>query len=453
VNHWVEYETWEKTSMLIVTMKKTLLSTVFGLAALIGSFSAYAAAPGFDGRCISKEIAIDEESARTISSRNDCSSIPESGNPAPETASSPGEGSGQTVQSMPSTVGKAQRDRKTKKKAAHRGTIVLAPLPIVSPAIGSGIIPILGYIFPFSKEDKVSPPSVIGAAGLVTNDGSRGFGVGADLFMKKDTYEVTSLYAHGNVNYNLYGVGIDAGNAGLKIPLEQSGQIYFGEVLRRIKWQFFLGPRFWTGSSVITVRPTNQETSAPPPDVGLHTTLRALGVRLNRDTRANRFYPTNGMLLQFTTDFFAEALGSKYSFQSYRLTANKYASLGKDQVLAYNFFGCATGGKPPFYANCVYGTSNELRGYEAGRYLDRNMFATQLEYRLSLPKGFGLAGFGGVGAVFPGGSQLLRSKNFLPDIGGGPRYELSKKYHVNLRADFARGKGSWTWSMGVGEAF
>jgi hypothetical protein len=81
------------------------------------------------------------------------------------------------------------------------------------------------------------------------------------------------------------------------------------------------------------------------------------------------------------------------------------------------------------------------------------MFATQLEYRLSLPKRFGLVGFAGVGEVVPGASQILRSNYLLPDVGGGPRFELSSKYHVNLRTDFARGKDSWTWSMGVGEAF
>lgn len=79
-----------------------------------------------------------------------------------------------------------------------------------------------------------------------------------------------------------------------------------------------------------------------------------------------------------------------------------------------------------------------LGGREA--YLDRYMVATQLEYRLTLPKGFGLAAFGGVGEVIPGSSQLLfRNNHFLPDVGGGPRLELSKKHHVNVRADFARG--------------
>jgi len=80
------------------------------------------------------------------------------------------------------------------------------------------------------------------------------------------------------------------------------------------------------------------------------------------------------------------------------------------------------------------------------------MLATQLEYRLTLPKRFGLVAFGGLGGVIPGANQLRKS-HFLPDIGTGFRYELSKKYHVNLRVDVAQGNGSHTWAMGVGEAF
>jgi outer membrane protein assembly factor BamA len=292
-------------------------------------------------------------------------------------------------------------------------------------------------------------------AGIVTNNGSRGFGAYADLYMKEKTYRVTAVYVRGNLNYDLYGVGLAAGNAGQKLPLEQSGQVFRSEVSRRVGWDVFLGLRFWTGSSNIAIRSASstQSEPQPPPDIGLDTTLRSLGVRLNRETAPNRFYPTSGMLLDFTSDLFSQALGSKYTFQAYRFTFNKYGSLSKNQVLAYNLFVCGTGGQPPFYGNCIYGANNELRGYTAGRYLDRYMFATQLEYRLSLPKRFGIVGFGGVGEVVPGGSQVLRINKFLPAGGGGLRFQLSKAYRVNLRADFARGKDTWTWSMGVGEAF
>jgi hypothetical protein len=91
-------------------------------------------------------------------------------------------------------------------------------------------------------------------------------------------------------------------------------------------WKFFLGARFIAGTSFITVRPTSCETPPIPPDVGLQTNLRALGVTLVRDSRPNRFYPVKGSVVDFTSDFFAEALGSKYSFQSYNFTFNKYVS-------------------------------------------------------------------------------------------------------------------------------
>jgi hypothetical protein len=344
----------------------------------------------------------------------------------------------------------AESAKHDNKRHTHRGAIVPAPLPIASPAVGLGVIPGLGYIFPFNEKDKLSPPSTVGAAGLITNNGSRGFGLGADLYMGEDKYEVTSIYVHGNVNYNLYGSGP---TEGLKLPLNQEGQLFRIEVLRRLVGKIFIGPRFWTGDSFVTLVPTDKKIPPLPADVGLHTTLRAFGARVLRDTRSSQFYPTSGKKIDFTADIFSQNLGSKYSFQAYRFTFNTYKSLRKNQVLAYNLFLCGTGGSPPFYGNCIYGSSNELRGYAAGKYLDRYMGATQLEYRLTLPRGFGLAGFGGVGEVIPGANQTFRGNHFLPDVGAGPRFELSKQYHVNLRTDFARGRDSWTWSMGVGEAF
>jgi hypothetical protein len=348
---------------------------------------------------------------------------------------------------------KEKEKEKAKKKPSKLAGVVVAPLPISSPAIGSGIIPVLGYIFPFSSKDKVSPPSTVGVAGLITNNGSRGFVIGGQLFLKENTYEITAGFVHGNVNYNIYGNGRDAS---LKLPLQQTGEAFLGEFLRRIGWKFFTGPRFITGNSFITVRPNHVNNLPIPPEVGLQTNLRAIGARLTRDTRPNHFYPIGGTFFTFTSDFFSQTLGSKYSFQSYRTAFDKYWSLSKKQVLAYDANFCATGGTPPFYGNCIYGTNNELRGYTAGKYFTRYTLATQLEYRLVLPKRFGLVAFGGLGGTIPGGNQLLQrvqSGHFLPGGGGGLRFELSKKYHVNLRADIAQGVYGHTFGMGVGEAF
>ena len=334
---------------------------------------------------------------------------------------------------------------------SKRGALVIAPIPISSPAIGSGTALGFGYIFPFSRSDKLSPPSVIGVVGLFTNNSTRAFALGGQFYLKQNTYKVTTVFGRGNLNYDLYG---SRDSAGLKLPLKQTGQGFQGELLRRVGWEFFLGPRFSIGSSTLTVRSNSSDSPAPPPDLGISTTLTAIGATLTRDTSPNRFYPTSGSYFKFTSDFFSQTLGSKYSFQSYVTTFAKYWAFGKKHVLAYDAYFCATGGHPPFYGNCIYGTSNQLRGYVAGKYFDRYMVTTQLEYRLSWPWRFGAVVFGGVGEAIPGGDLLLfKDNNFLPSGGAGLRFQLSKQYHVNLRADVARGKDGHTFSLGIGEAF
>jgi hypothetical protein len=353
-------------------------------------------------------------------------------------------------QADPSKNDQAKTPVEKKQKKPSRGSIIVAPIPISSPAVGSGIIPVVGYIFPLRKKDTISPPSVIGAAGFFTNNGTRGGAALGQFFIKQNTYRFTAGMFHGNINYDIYGSGILEGD---KLPLKQAGTAFFGEFSRRIWWKFFLGPQFLTGNSLISLRPNEGSDVQIPPDVGLKTTLRAIGIRLTRDTSPNRFYPTSGTNLKFISNFFSQALGSKYSFQSYRMTFNKYWSLKKNQVLAYNAYLCGTGGEAPFYGNCIYGTNNELRGYVAGQYFTKYMVATQLEYRLSLPKRFGLVAFGGIGGVIPGEDQTFGSEHFLPAGGVGLRFTLDKKNHVNLRADVGQGVNGHTFSLGIGEAF
>jgi hypothetical protein len=357
-----------------------------------------------------------------------------------------------TDSSPPKTPALQNTQPKDSAKASGKhGSFVVAPIPISSPALGSGVVPVGAYIFPISKNDEVSPPSVIGAAALFTNNGSRAFAIAGQLYFARDTYKATAVYGRGNLNYDLYGSGI---SAGLKLPIKQAGQVFQGEFLRRIGFQFFLGPRFTTGTSLITARPTSRETPPPPPDLGISTNLTAIGIRLTRDTSQNRFYPLEGSFFEFTADFLSQTLGSKYSFQSYRTSVSKYWGWGEKQVLAYNGYACATGGKPPFYGNCIYGANSELRGYIAGEYFDRYMLTTQLEYRLALPLRLGVVGFGGIGEAIPGGDQnLFKNNSFLPAGGTGLRFVLSREYHVNLRSDFAWGKDGHTFSLGIGEAF
>ena len=234
--------------------------------------------------------------------------------------------------------------------------------------------------------------------------------------------------------------------------MKQTGEIFLGEVLRRLHGRLFAGPRVIAGSSTITLRSPEEGAPPVPPVVGIQTQLTGLGFRVNRDTRINQFYPVQGSYADLTTMFFSEALGSKYSFEPFKFVVNRYQGLTAKQVLAYNLYTCATWGEAPFYGECIFGTNSELRGYIAGKHIDRYMLATQAEYRLSLPWRLGLTAFGGLGEVAPSVGQF-NFQNLLPSGGAGLRFKLSRKYGVNLRADIAQGREGHTFSMGIGEAF
>ena len=343
---------------------------------------------------------------------------------------------------------KSQKD----KKKQNRGAFVGAPIPISSPAIGSGLALIGGYIFPLGKNDKTSPPSVIGGGAVFTDNGTRGFAAGSELYFAENRYHVLAGYASFDLNYNFYGTGNASGNAGEKFGLNQTADGVFAQGTRRLLWQIFVGPRLLFATSTLAAQ--NRDEQQPPelPPLGMGLNLRAVGLKIERDTVANRFYPVNGTSTQFSADFFSGGLGSTFTYQTYNLTFNAYQSLTKNQVLGYNTYICATGGRAPFFGECIFGIRNELRGYPAGRYIDRDLIAMQVEYRLSLPRRFGVVAFAGVGEVGPSFGKFNRH-DLLPSFGFGPRFQLSTKYHVNLRIDFAQGKNDRTFSMGLGESF
>jgi hypothetical protein len=92
---------------------------------------------------------------------------------------------------------------------------------------------------------------------------------------------------------------VSAAREGLKLPPEQSGQVFRGEFSRLLGWEFFLGLRIWSGNSEVTRRssggtvhyaPTTRRPG--PPDKS-----EALRFEVNREKTPNRFYPTTGTML------------------------------------------------------------------------------------------------------------------------------------------------------------
>ena len=402
--------------------------------------------------------------------------LPIAAQEAQEDSHSGGDRSDTPAQTQPREQVPPVKEEKTEANDAtnseKKGEWMLAPIPVSSPAIGSGLEWAVARLFPFNKKDELSPASSVGVAGIFTNNGSRGIAIGGRLYVKQDRYRVAAGIADASINFDVYGIGEVAGRRGIFIPLNVDGHAGIGEFLYRIRKAMYLGVRGQYRNATLSLNQdrlkSSDITSEPPDQVAniiqqfrsqlLHQTTVSLGPRFQWDTRDSIFYPKHGFLTEVASDFFSTGLGSKWSYQYYKASLNKYNALSEHQALAFRVMACAAAGdRVPIYDLCLFGTTNDLRGYTGGRYQDRRMFATQAEYRLMFPaKGFwgrfGMVAFAGVGAI---GNKFtdIGFSDLLPAGGGGLRFRLLKKYPVNFRVDYGQGKDGHTLSIGVLEAF
>ena len=387
---------------------------------------------------------------------------------------SPGDDGQEGSRPVQSPTPEPDHDKTQKAESDRRkGEWVIAPIPVNSPALGAGLQWAVGYVFPLSGQDKISPPSIAGIAGLFTSNGSRAIGMAGKLYFGEDKYRVTLAGGNASINADLYGVGKLAGDRGLFLRLTAKGTGMFVESLFQVRKGVYLGGRFQYRNLRLSIDRKNANPPAdieinPPPEIAdIVDAIRedlfrqqtvAIAPRFQFDSRNNTFYPTRGVFVDAGIDLFTKALRSKFTYQYYKAAFNKYTSLSEHQVLAFRAMGCAAAGsRVPVYDLCLFGFQNDVRGYAAGRYQDRRMFATQVEYRLAIPKTgflgrFGAVAFGGVGGVGRKFTDISVSE-MLPGGGGGIRFRLTKKNPINFRIDYGIGKAGGTLIIGVGEAF
>src|SRR5215213_3682586 len=218
-----------------------------------------------------------------------------------------------------------KKDQETdKKKTEKRGSLVIAPIPISSPAFGSGLLLITGYVFKLNENDKTSPPSWLGGAGAFTNNGTGALILGARLYFQENKYQTTMAVGKGRANLDFFGIGRIPGRAPISVPLSMDGSIFFGEIMRKTARNIFIGPRFQYRKIGARI-----DGLAPPggfevPEIDIRSNSVALGFHVQRDLRDSTFYATKGNLFDFTADFFDQAWGSRREYQVYKIAYNGF---------------------------------------------------------------------------------------------------------------------------------
>ncbi|WP_380874531.1 membrane protein [Sphingomonas sp. DBB INV C78] len=339
-------------------------------------------------------------------------------------------------------------------KAGHglaKGSdLLIVPIPLSNPTLGTGLS-VAGVLF--YNPNKAPEPWISGVGAMKTSNGSWAAAAFHDMSLADDRFRIIAFGGYGDINVDFFGIGPGAGDRGVSVKLDQEGIAGLLQGQMRVAKHFYAGARFQfldLKSTVMRQNPAFPDLELPP--VQGKSTTAQIGPSLSYDSRDNSLNPVNGELLTMQWMFNAKALGSDFTSDKMTAAANVYRAAGEGGVLALHASLCAASKGSPFYDLCLYGQSNDLRGYEAGRYRDRASWTVQYEVRQKLSGRFGAVAFAGVGGVASSLSDIGNSK-FLPAAGVGLRYRPSRETNVNLRLDYAVGKDSDAIYFAIAEAF
>lgn len=359
--------------------------------------------------------------------------------------------------------GESADARSMRGKPAKRYELVGAPIPMISPTTGNGIAGAGAIAIQLDKNDKRSPPSIFGAGAAFTSNGTYGWGVLSELFLTEDRFRILTVFGKGRVNYDYYGTGSESGDQGLFLPIHVNALVFIIEPKVRLFERWYAGPRYrlLEGNVAIDLDRLFGEfpdfpsipgfPEIPDPDFKVRTA--ALGARVQRDSRDSQFYPRSGSFFDTLLEFHDPAFASQRTYQNIQIGYQGYQGFREKNVIAYRGTVCVAAGEHvPFFDQCSLGQSRDIRGYAVGRYQDRRMIVGQVEYRRELFWRIGAAGFFGVGEVARTFSEFNR-KNIRPGGGVGVRFLLAKQNRINLRVDYAWGRGSSALYVSIGEAF
>ncbi|GIV34396.1 MAG: membrane protein [Chitinophagales bacterium] len=177
------------------------------------------------------------------------------------------------------------------------------------------------------------------------------------------------------------------------------------------------------------------------------------GIAAFYDSRDNSMFPFRGWYLTFSNHFYPRWLGSDYAFTNFKVDARGYFNPFRSHVIAVQALCSFHLGNPPFKMMSLLGGVETMRGYYAGRYRDRHLIATQVEWRFPVYWRFMGVAFIGAGDVANTFHDFALNR-IKYAMGAGLRFTLDAAERINLRFDVAFTlDGSRGFYLQLGEAF
>src|SRR3954454_16461049 len=119
-------------------------------------------------------------------------------------------------------------------------TALVAPLPFRNSQLGWGAALMVGLIHRFDADTSIKP-STGAVVGLASENGSWGVMATEMARLARDTWRARGAVGYMDLKYDFYGVGVDAGEAGVSVPLNQTVFLASGALLRHVVSGLYVG--------------------------------------------------------------------------------------------------------------------------------------------------------------------------------------------------------------------
>ncbi|HET56193.1 MAG TPA: hypothetical protein ENN33_13390 [Ignavibacteria bacterium] len=320
-------------------------------------------------------------------------------------------------------------------------------------------LPNTGYAFGaaflyYNNPDPGNPhrfPDIVGGFGTYSTKKQIQGSIRVNRFFGNNDYRFDLEISFYRTPDEFWGIGPDP-NTKVKEEVTYNQYRVKIDFLAAVVKHFYIGPYYWFEKFNLSDYEPGGMIEQGGLLGALGVTTSGAGIEMILDYRDSLFFPTKGAFTDLKALFYSKAFGGDVNFFRLDLDARYYIELTKGQVLALNTLFNSTAGDVPIQMLPKLGSHQMMRGYPMGKYLDKNLWAVQAEYRRPLFWRLGASAFFGVGQVFPEFSKF--SVDDLKIAGGlGLRYMLDKEQHLNVRLDVAQSREGTYVYFTIQEAF
>lgn len=309
------------------------------------------------------------------------------------------------------------------------------------------------YVY-YAKQDTSNRLSEINAFTFLTLESQYGLWLDHALYSDRSDWFFLGRLRLQRFPLLYYGVGPNTPSE--EIAQVDANSIAIRErVLRNVGGNLYLGVEldYQQLTSVDFISLSNEPFPLPTGSNG--STNFGIGIGLVYDNRHNVLNVREGFFGETGFLHYDEAWGSDFSFTQFFLDARYFYPVTRNQVLAAQIVGNSTSGEVPFNQLSLMGGESMMRGYYLGRYRDKTLLTTQLEYRF-LPFPFscrwGAAAFISTGGVSPSPREVNLG-DWKVAGGAGVRFMIFPSKDVFTRIDVAFTQEGIGYYFFIGEAF